>query len=343
MNTDSKQKSSWQWRQSGVFLALLAALFTAFIFTIDTQVMTNVIKHDQRLIAVLVYLTLGSWIGVVFNYIYNHLFARHLDPTFTRERVFSGKSGLYVMAAGVSAGLGTFSYLFVAGKGDPSVLIALSTLSVVYLALYDGVKTRGTKLLKGTLAALMCVTGVALVSYTGTLNGTAQTIPLTDILLVAVAFSGFDTVAMICMGKLAEAKEDMVSAAFWRFFWLSVTATVLSPIVASSYGYFSEYARLMGLVFWKAFPWVLLLMFFAYGGNVLTALAQKFEKASTVKVVKNTQSLLAVPLTLLFAWLLPDMFDVPAWGPVWVWRMLGGTLIMLAIWLVPKKKKDEDS
>ncbi|OGC78011.1 hypothetical protein A2619_02915 [candidate division WWE3 bacterium RIFOXYD1_FULL_39_9] len=326
-----------RWRTSGIVLALMAALFEAFVLISDTNVMTNVITHEQGIVAVLVYLTMGSWIGVTLNYVYNRLFGPTIDPTFTGEKWIGGTQGLWVAVAGITGALGTFAYLFVAGKGDPSILIALSNVSLIYLALYDAKDYRGKSVVLVVIAAAMVLIGAGLASVNNL--GAGLTITVMDLVLLVVFRGGFKAIGSIAIFKVRET-ENMVNVAFWRFVWLAITGTVLTLLVAGYLGVLDEYFALMTGVWWKAFPWVMLTMFLAYGGNTLAIVAQKYERASTVSMITNANNVMAVPVTLVAAWALPGMFDLPEGAVIWLLRLIGSALIVLGIFMVPKEKHD---
>ncbi|PIP04273.1 hypothetical protein COX53_03395 [candidate division WWE3 bacterium CG23_combo_of_CG06-09_8_20_14_all_40_14] len=333
----------WGWsslRTNATALALIAALFSALFLVNDTNILHNIIVSENKRVAILVYLTLGSWVGVLANLVYNKLFGRFIEPAFSRERWVSSRVQLYSFMAGSLAAVSTFVYLTVAGEGDPSILIALSCFSIMYLAVYDHLKAR--EKLRGVVSAgLLVLVGAALVAVQDMSAGIHVT--LKALFLLLLVKSALDAVSRVFEKEIVK-ESGSVNLAFWRFLWLAVTATILAFAWASFAGIRNVYLELLGSLWLKALPWVALTMLLAYGGNTFRILAQRYGNVSTVAIVGMAQVAIAVPLTLVIAGVAPSgTFTLPTDPKVWAVRFVGTILITFGILLCPKAKKEKET
>jgi len=322
------------WRYNAVALALLAAVFSALTLVNDTNVLRNVIAHKNGLTAVLAYLIIGSWVGVVANLLYNKLFGRFIEPDFKGEIWVNGKFQLLAAGAGILAAIYTFSYLLVAKDGDPSILIALSNFAIVYLGFYDRIQFK-VPLKKTLFSAGLVLLGAGL-AVVERIDITIQ-LTLSALLTMLLVSATSDAASRVCE-KAASNSGGGVNLAFWRFLWLAIFATIFSTVVAMVTGSFGELASLLSTVTFGALPWVTLTMFLAYGGNTLRIVAQRHGHLSTVAIVRSAQIAMAVPLTLLVAQIPNSGFILPSQPLVWAIRLVGTILIILGIRICLKGK-----
>lgn len=332
----TRKTSWWSWRNNAVLLAFMAAVFGALTYAGDTNVAHNLIISDDRLVSALTYLLLGSWLGVIANYLFARLAGKKVDENFRGLELASWRFQINAMGAGALSAVATFAYLFVAQEGDPSIIIVLTNFSLVYLALYDWVKYKLP--LKRTLFSVVLVlVGVPLVAMAKT--GGAWYITISALVLLVLVNSGASAVSRI-FEKETPQPYSTANFTFWRFLWLAATATVFGLGLANYNGIAIKVWQLLQNLPAAAFLWVAFVMLLAYCGNVSRIEAQKLSRLVTVSVICSSQAVMAIPITILVAWLMPaGTFSIPNDPGVWMMRLLGTLLIAAGIFICPKPQE----
>ncbi|MHA1469662.1 MAG: hypothetical protein ACTSSP_03755, partial [Candidatus Asgardarchaeia archaeon] len=120
-----------------VILCLLSGVFSSIFVAMDIYYL-NIVMPDP-----IVYGLLTEWIGLAFSFLLMIFFSipfkegktigYFLDPTFDRVKLPRGKILLYLIGAGLSASFSTFSYFILTSITDPSTILPLSKLVIVYL------------------------------------------------------------------------------------------------------------------------------------------------------------------------------------------------------------------
>lgn len=328
---------SWQsWRTNAVLLAFLAAVFGALMYVGDTNVAHNLITSDNRMVSAITYLLLGSWLGLIANYLFNKFAGRKIDGSYQGLQFTSWRFQAHAMGAGALAAVATFAYLFVAQEGDPSIIIVLTNFSLVYLAMYDWLKYRLP--IKATLLAVILVlVGVPLVATNKT-DG-ALYVTLSALVLLVFVNSGANAVSRI-LEKEAPQPYSTANFTFWRFLWLAISATILGLSIAVYNGITAKVFQLLQNLPATAFLWVALVMLLAYCSNISRIEAQKLSQLITVSVICSSQAIMAIPITMAVAWLMPaGTFNIPSDPSVWVLRLIGTLLIAAGIYICPKPQE----
>lgn len=347
-----KSKPSW-WRNSVILLALVGAMFGAFMSIMDTFVISKPFLGVDTLPAgyvfsvadlrtnVFAYLILGSWVGVLANLVFNRTFGKILNPGFKRERFISLKIQLPVMAAGFLAAIFTFTQIYVATGGDPSYLIALSNFAIVILVLIEGFRTRTLPKRKLFLAMLALI-GSVLVSLESVSQGLV--FKWDTLFLMIVVVGGTVAVCRVIERKATDSAGGVVNFNFWRFLWLAVSSSIFVPIFTIATGTFSQFVNVFASKALLALPYVVLTMFFAYGTNLLRIAAQRLCddcNISRVSIILASTAAFALPLTLLAKSVYPEIYSIPSDPIVWVLRGFGTLLIVYGVIRLERLQKLE--
>jgi hypothetical protein len=339
--TSSKSEPGW-WRRNVVLLALLAALFAAFMSVLDTLVILKpflgvdtlpdgyVLTGEELRTNVFAYLLLGSWVGVVTNLVFNRTFGKTLQPDFRRERFVSIKAQVPVFITGLLAAVFTFTQIFVATSGDPSYLIALSNFAIVYIVLFEGFGKRDlpAKLVLGVVALV----GSVLVSLENI--DSALSFRWNTLFLMVVVVGVTMAVSRLIEREHTDRLGGGVNFAFWRFLWLAVVSSVAAPIIAAMSGTLPQFINVLATKSLGALPYVAITMFFAYGTNLLRIAAQRLGgeyNTSRVSIILASCVVFAVPLTFLAKYTFPNVYTIPEGPGIWLLRGLGTILIAFSI------------
>ena len=318
------------WR-TAFSLALLAAVFTAIYKTMDNITVHNFIVADDGLTQAFSYLIVGGWTGVIFGLGFSLLLGRKIIDEDFNGLVFRNSTMHWqaINAGAISAGR-TLFLLRGNQLGDPSMLIALGSGTIVFTSLYD-VATKQAKFKDLAYPALLVLVGSALAAFGGSL-----VVTLTGILFVVFLSNGLSALSEIVEQKGVRA-SDGVNFFLWRFFWLATTGTILAIVVSGIRGYSGILLETVTSAL-KYIPFIALTMFFVFLGIGLKLVAKKFSAVSMVLIVLSAQIILGYPITLLGNWFFPGLFgEIPTEPWIWLIRLAGATLIIWAIQLLRKQ------
>lgn len=320
-----KTKPLWR---TAFSLALLAAVFTAIYKTMDNITVHNFIVADDGLTQAFSYLIVGGWTGVIFGLGFSLLLGRKIIDEDFNGLVFRNNTMHWqaIISGTISAG-STLFLLWGNQLGDPSMLIALGSGTILFTSLYD-VTTKQAKFKDLAYPALLVLVGSALAAFGGSLAVT-----LTGILFVVFLSNGLSALSEIVEQKGVRA-SDGVNFFLWRFFWLATTGTILAIIVSGIRGYLGVLLETV-ISALKYIPFIALTMFFVFLGIGLKLVAKKFSAVSMVLIVLSAQIILGYPITLLGNWFSPGLFgEIPTELWIWLIRLVGATLIIWAIQLL---------
>lgn len=330
-----REKEKMVWWKNAIAMSLISGLFGALTVAADGNVLSNHIVSENVFVAASVYLVFGGWLGVIATLVYNRVFARRFDKEFTRERWLSWNLQKYALVAGGTSALSTFAYLFILARdSETAIVIALSNLSLVWIALYD--RTNRIPVKKLSLAISLTLIGAGLLgirSFEGTLDF--------SVWAIAIMFVGnsIPNAVSRVFEKKAVGSFGKTNLAFWRFFWLAVFGTVFAVVVVAVGGKVQMSVDLFRNVWWTALPWILLVMFFAYCNNLFRIIAVADESVSGVAILTSSESAFAVPLTLLAALVFPiGTYAVAALTTeVQTIRFVGASLVAVAVYIIAKE------
>lgn len=313
------------WRTT-LGLGLLSAVFTAGFRGMDNYTVHNLIIARDELTAAFAYLIIGAWTGVALSIPLSIVLGRRiLDPEFGGFVIRNRRLHAAAIATGLLSAASTLFILWGNQYSDPSVLIALSSLVLVYTIFYE--VTRGRiSLRKVGAPALLAIIGGILASASGSVKAT-----IIGLLLVLVLSNGLDAVSNLLEreGTLA---SDGVNFFVWRFFWLAVFGTaggfLIAPIRGTTELLFSTIAEGINVI-----PVIMVTMVLVFFGMGFKFVAQKGGGVSVVLIVRMSTIILGYPITFLGYLVAPGAFgELPTDISIWLVRLLGAVLIVLGIW-----------
>lgn len=326
-------KSKPLWR-TAFSLALLSAVFSAVYKAMDNVTVHNFIVAKDGLTQAFSYLIVGGWTGVIFGLLFSLVFGKKLIDTDFNGIVFGNRTmHLQAIVAGTISAGSTLFLLWGNQFGDPSMLIALQSGTLVFTSLYD-IGSKQVKLKSLVYPALLVFLGSGLAAFGGSLS-----ITLTGILFVLLISNLLTALSEIVEQKGARV-SDAVNFFLWRLFWLALTGTVLAIVVSEMRGYsgmlretvISAASNVYIVVF------IVATMFFVFLGVGLKLAAKKVGAVSLVLIVLSAQIILGYPITLLGNWVHPGLFgSIPT--DLWIWaiRLMGAILIIWAIRMLRKQ------
>ncbi len=341
--TIEKERDSW--KTNAIVLALLAGLFGALVTVADTNVVSNHISSENFWVSTCVYLIYGGWVGFFTNlFIYNRAIGKRIDPSFVREQWVGWKYQKYALGAGALAAFKTGAYLYILAEDARTVVvIALSNLALVWLAIFDKKHKIPIRIL--FTAVLLVIVGGGLIGIEE-LNSDTFKFASWAVLVMVVFHSIPEAQSKIWAGKVVN-ELGKANLNFWRFFWLALSGTIIAVSVAVGMGIVGEVVALFSEVWLKALPWVLLTMFFAFGGNFFEIAGYGHESVTGVSLLASSKGVLAIPITLFATMFFPpDTFKISSLAPeVAIIKFVGALAVAvgvcIVVWEIEKKKKRE--
>lgn len=318
-------------RRSNILaIGLLAAFCEAIYRALDNFTVHNLITATDKLTAAFAYLIIGGWTGFIAGTVFSLLLGKKLIDEEFRNIVFKNRQMQW--SAFISGSISAFSTLFILlgnQLGDPSMIVALSNLLIVYTILYD--------LLTGQadwqylfLPSVVIITGGMMAGFSGSLLVTAI-----GFFYVVVVSNGLNAFSEIIEQRGVRA-SDSVNLFIWRFFWLALTGTILAIAVSWMRGYLSLLRATIqqGMIH---LPLVITTMFFVFFALGLKFYLKKRNSLSRVLlIILSTQIILAYPITIIGNLLRPGLFGeittdlLPIWM-IWMIRIVGAILIIWGI------------
>jgi hypothetical protein len=320
------------WRSKPFTVALVAAGFTTIFKAMDNITVHNFVTAEDGLTAAFSYLIVGGWTGVVFGLVFALTMGKKLlDQDFNGLVVRNKTMHWQAIIAGVISAASTLFLLWGNQLGDPSMLIALGSGTIVYTSIYD-VATKQAKAANLAPPVLLVLAGSILATFGGSLGVT-----LTGLLLVVVLSNGLDALSKISEQKGARA-SDGVNFFLWRFFWLALSGTIMAIVVSGIRGYSSMLQETV-LQATRYVPFIALTMLFVFFGIGLKLVAMKKSAVSVVLIVLTAQIILGYPITMLGEYISPGLFGIVPKEP-WIWgvRLAGAALIILAIEILRRQE-----
>lgn len=315
--------------RSFLVLSLLVALCTAIYRSIDNLIVHNFITAEDALTAAFAYLMVGGWVGVVLGTIFSLFLGKRLiDPDFNRIVWNNRQMHRKAMICGsISAG-STLFILLGTQLGDPTALVALSTATLLYVAIYEA----ATKQINFKIIALPVVLGMAgacLAAWNGSLSVTVW-----GVLMVLIVSNGLGAFSEVIEKKGVQA-SDGVNFFIWRFVWLAATGTILALACSFLRGTTGLLVETLDLAI-SAIPIILLTMTAVFFGMGLKLTLKKKNAVSLVLLVSSVQVILAFPITLVGEWISPGIFgSATVGGSIWAVRLLGAAFLIWGIALLP--------
>jgi hypothetical protein len=326
-------------QQKLIIIGVVGSLSTAIYKALDNYTIHNLILASDGLTATLAYLVIGSWTGLITSIFYSMFLGKKLiDPAF--ERIVFNNVEMHRKAfivGSISSG-STLFFLLGNQLGDPSVMIALTNLIVVYTIFYD-IRKKEIHLSKALLLAiaLMTIGGIA-----SAFNGSIAITGL-GLFYVVIVSNGLDAYSEVMEKEGVKVEgSDSVNFFILRFFWLATTGTAIAIVTSLMRGY----SDLLVQTIYKSLvylPWVIITMFFVFIGIGLRQYLKKAEAVSIVLLLFSPQIIFGYPITLIANLVQPGVFGaIPNDANIWSIRLIGSIFIISGIiisQMTPKSKK----
>jgi hypothetical protein len=311
-------------RSNVLAVGLLAALCTAIFRGLDNFTVHNLITAPDKLTAAFAYLIIGGWTGVIAGTFFSLLLGRKLIDDKFRKIVFNNRQMHWSAFISGSISAGSTLFILLGNQlGDPSVIVALSTLTIVYTILYD-LFTGQADWKYLFLPSLVTITGGMMAGFSGSLSVTAI-----GLFYVVVVSNGLGAFSEIIEQRGIRA-SDSVNLFIWRFFWLALTGTILAIAVSLARGYLSLLIATIqqGMIY---LPWVITTMFFVFVAMGLKFYLKVTQAVSVVLLILSAQIILAYPITIIGDRLQPGLFGELPNLSIWMVRIVGAILIIVGI------------
>ncbi|MEG4518357.1 MULTISPECIES: hypothetical protein [unclassified Microcoleus] len=311
-------------RSNVLAVGLLAAVCTAIVRGLDNFTVHNLITAPDKLTAAFAYLIIGGWTGAMSGTVFSLLLGRKLIDDKFRKIVFNNPQMHWSAFISGSISAGSTLFILLGNQlGDPSVIAALSNLTIVYTILYD-LFTGQADWKYIFLPSVVTIIGGIMAGFSGSLSVTAI-----GLLYVVVVSNGLGAFSEIVEQRGVHA-SDSVNLYIWRFLWLALTGTILAIAVSLARGYLSLLLATIqeGMIH---LPWVITTMFFVFFAIGLKLYLKGTQAVSVVLLILSAQIILAYPITIIGDRLQPGLFGELPNQPIWMIRIVGAILIIVGI------------
>ena len=319
-------------RSKFILLCVLSGTFSAAFVAMDVYYL-NVYLSDP-----MVYGFLTEWLGLIFSFFLMFVFSipikrkplgTILDPTFKGLAFPRGKVLIYLIAAGISASFSTFSYFMLTFVGDPSSILPLSRLVIVYLLVAELFYEKDTPTIVEVVSISIILIGVFFVSFSGSSLGLVEALLTLGPYNVGLAFyTYFQKLARDYRNK-ETVVNDSLNLRIWSLFFLTIFLTIFTyPILTA------EQLSLISYYLFDTFTilFVSIDMGLAFLSYVFYLRALGMGKMSIVNSITSISVILGVPFTLIGNYFFPGAFGViPTDISSWLAKALGSLLVFEGI------------
>lgn len=293
-------------RKKYLFYAL--AFASAIVVAINSGVDAVVSKFfvtDPWALGLSIFL-IGVPVTLIFSLIFSikngkkTIGQKYIDPSFRRFRLIRKEEVKYQLFAGLGNAMYTIGYfaLFVIVK-DPSVVLPLAQIVILYLVLIESVNEKDMPTLPELQAVILVTFGAILgsISLTGNLN-------LESILIVFLIINPGSVLLIVYQRKLKWLKidgnyNDSINIRFWNV----LIAFLMTAIMIFFYDLFMNENHLIGGVIatFNNLFWVTIIAIGAFFAFVFYIRALGIGKASVVQAVKSSAIIFTIPVSILIA------------------------------------------
>lgn len=329
----NQSKPGWQSQNAALWPLFLAVVLTVTYKLGDGYVMGHLIKSNDKLIATLVYLTMGAVVGLAINFLLCQTpIGKLVDPSFQSIRGVSLKAHKGAAISGFFAALSTGIYLWSFRTLDPSIVVPLTSLAVLYIGIVESI-TGKIAFRRVLPSILLVISGVAIASIHEGANWTVTGGTLIVLLLV---YNVLNAVGEL-VSKGGVDQSDAISFGFWRFFWLVIAAVFIAVGTSVVTGHFGDYAAVLaGSI--GAVPFIVGVMAVVFFANGWANRGLALSNATTKNLVMTGQVVVSVFATAIVAEVLPGVFPTaPTTAVEWTLRLVGAALLM---WGVLRLRKE---
>lgn len=316
-------------------IVVIAAVLVAIYTVNDAHILHNIIVSTDQFTVVVAYLTVGGWFGLLINWGLCHTPAGKLvDPTFQKIKGIGSKAQLSAFLAGTIGAGSTLFMLWGSQLYDPSVILPLSNVTILFVVIWE-VITGKVRFSEIVWPAILVISGAFMASVSVSAGFYISVAGLIILLFCKNIISA--------VGEILEQTGVLASNAtsfnFWRFFWLTISGTIIAVVVSLFRGMFDVYLTTLTSML-PALPWILLTMVLVFFGAGLKNVSKKHTTVAAVTMIMTLPIVLGAPLTILVNRLWPDTFKEAPVQPIdWLIRFVGAVLILWGISKLPKQKK----
>jgi len=315
-----------------VILCLLSGVFSSIFVAMDIYYL-NIVMPDP-----IVYGLLTEWIGLAFSFLLMIFFSipfkegktigYFLDPTFDRVKLPRGKILLYLIGAGLSASFSTFSYFILTSITDPSTILPLSKLVIVYLLVAEIFYEKDAPTYIEIISISLIIMGVFLVSFVKAGFGFMETLIILGPYNLGLTFyTYFQKIARDCREE--GITNDSLNLRIWSLFFLTLFMSIFSiPLIDDTrWNLIIRYGQdTYSLIF------IIIDMSFAFFAYIFYLRALGMGKMSVVNSITSISVVLGIPLTLIGNIIYPGAFGViPTELEIWVFKTIGSILVIEGI------------
>ncbi len=250
-----------------------------------------------------------------------------LDPDFGRIGMLPKKPMLYLVAAGIFAGISTFFYCFIVGNTDASAVLPYGQLVIIYLLIGDLWSEKDTP----TIIELQCIISILIGVLLVGVEPSGFDIPTLFIVLVPMNISSSLVTYFQRKTKRFEIKPglkvDSLNMRIWTLLVLnSIMSLMMIPLLPTS-------ALEMMAIYFGPFFW------FAAGSSLATFLTLVFYvralgkgSMSIVNSLSAISVVLGIPMTLIGNIFVPGAFGVVSSDIFqWILKIFGVALVMIGV------------
>lgn len=311
-------------REHPVLSAVLSSIAYAIYTINDTNVMVNHIAENTFLIKISTYLLIGSWGGLILQYVMFTLLGRFMDERYHGLKIRYAISKP-VIIAGICGAIVTAILLYGYNEGKTIVTSFFSSLTVITLLIFD---RRNTHKNGYIFPAILALAGSLMMVY---LPGEKMSFdPIVIPLIVMLILSTID--------KLRKTEPKSIEMGpcnfqFWRFLWLSIGATIIVIVSSVWLGFYDSLIQSIkfSVLNINNLTFILLTFVFVAISGVLDIGASQMINVSTVAVVTTLNGVFTFILTILGHFVSESTYEIPNTQAEWAYTILGAVLIALAV------------
>ena len=322
----TSEKSWWaNFMSRNVWIVLCIVAFVSAAYMVnDSHIMHNIVVSPDPFSAVVAYLTVGGMAGLLLNWVFCQTpLGKVIDPSFTGITLMNRKAQLSAFLSGAIGALSTLFLLWGSQIFDPSLVLPLGNIAIFFVFLYE-VSGSKVNFRQAIVPVVLVVLGAMLFTY----NPVAGTfISWTGFLVLVLLKNGVTAIGEI-LEQTGVLSGDATSFGFWRFFWLTITGTILAVTVSLIRGQFATYLTALGAAV-HGLPWIALTMFLVFFGVGLKNAAKKYTNVSNVMMFMTIPIVLGLPLTLLVNIFWPGTFVGVTFDVLTIVIRLAGALLIL--------------
>jgi len=283
-------------------LAISSSIIAAIISGIDTVATKQIADPAILTLTCFILGVIVSFIiGVILSIkIKDKQIGRKVEPSFRGLRLIKKEEIKYHLLAGFGNAVFTTGYFYLLFKiPDPSVVLAFSQVTILYLVIFESITEKDTPTLIEIQSAIIVTFGAILgsISKNGTIN-------LEDFAIVFLVINPGWMIFTIYQKKLKSLKiknipNDAINIRVWNVFFAMIFSMLLILIIDVYNG-----TNNLSDCFTKTIDYSLIMGIIAIGtffNFILYIRALGIGKASVTQAVKSSVVLFTIPVTIILS------------------------------------------